>query len=105
MKVNSNVKLHVGRSVKLRGKKMVSDSSNEVLETRHFTTSVALVRFGMDVKKSANYNSLGVSVEVELPCYVGEVKEGLAEAKKLAGEALEKELGEMRPTLDKIREL
>ena len=105
MRVNKGVTVHTDRSVKLRGKKMVSDSSYDLLETRHFTTPPAVVKFGVDVKKSANYNSLGVKVEVELPVYVGEIEQGMVAAKKIATEHLEKELKDLRTTLDKIREL
>lgn len=98
------LKVTVLRSVKQKGHKEATEGATETIEVRKFATQPAVVRFGLDAKKCANFNSAGATVGIELPCYVEEIEEGFEEAKKLARERLIAELPGLTKILDQFND-
>lgn len=92
------------RSVKIgkTGEEAMTGESTEVLAVHRFATTPAMARVTIPIKKAHNYNSAGLTVGVDLPCYKEELPEGLEMAYNLAKERLLAELPKIIEALKKI---
>jgi hypothetical protein len=95
-------KVRVTRTVKLTGEAETSSSSEETLEVHNYVTKPAVAKAGLDIKMSMDYQSLGFSVGVELPCYTEELKEAQDRAYEMVFERLQAKIPEIQETLMKI---
>lgn len=95
-------KVRVSRTVKLTGEAETSSSSEEVLEIHNFVTKPAVAKAGLDIKMSMDYQSLGFSVGVELPCYTEELDAAQDRAYEMAFQRLQAKIPEIQETLLKI---
>jgi len=84
----------VSRTVKLSVSSEEASASEitEIIEIQRFVTTPAVARVMIPIKKVYNYNSAGLSVGVDLPCYKEELPEALEKAYNLAKERLLVEL-------------
>ena len=92
------------RSIKIgkTGEEIVSGEATEVIEVHQFATTPAMARVMIPIKKAHNYNSAGLIVGVDLPCYKEELPEALEKAYGLAKERLLSELPKIIDALKKI---
>jgi hypothetical protein len=93
----------VSRTVKISGGEEAESSDvSEVIEVHKFATTPAMARVLIPIKKAHNYNSAGLTVGVDLPCYKEELPEALERAYNLAKERLLAELPKILDALKKI---
>jgi hypothetical protein len=94
----------VSRSVSLNdsGEKAGGSEATEVIEIHKFVTPPAVARVLIPIKKVHNYNSAGLSVGVDLPCYKEELPEALEKAYNLAKDRLLAELPKIIKALKEI---
>lgn len=95
-------KIRVSRTVKLTGEAETSSSSEELFEVHKFATPPAVAKAGIDLKMSMDYQSLGFSVGVELPCYLEELDAAQDKAYQMAFERIQAKIPEIQETLLKI---
>lgn len=95
--------VRVSRSVKLDGKVEETESEQEdVIDVKKFVTTPAICKYGYSIKRSKNYQSVGVDVSVDYPCYAEEVDKGLEAAKNLVIARLKEENPLLEKALNKI---
>lgn len=94
--------VRVNRTVKVGGKDEASDNTSEIIEVRKFVTQPAHVKFSYPVKLSLEYQSAGVEVGIDLPCYREEVEDGLKEAIETVVARTKDLLPEVRKVLDRL---
>lgn len=87
-------KITVTRTVKKpdpdggKAKVEVSEMAQEVIEVKKFATKPLVIKFGLEAKNCAKFQTAGVFVGIEYPCYVEEVEEGFEAAKALVRQRL-----------------
>lgn len=94
----------VSRTVKIgkTGDEASSGEASEIIEVHKFATTPAVARVMIPIKKTHNYNSAGLTVGVDLPCYVEELPEGLEKAYEMAKARLLVELPKIIDALKKL---
>lgn len=98
--------VRVSRTVKIDGEDEASDlETEEIIEVRRFVTQPAICRFGFPIKRSIDYQSVGLEISVDLPCYVEEIEHGFVRAKDIVVATMQAHIGEMNRVLDHIVEL
>lgn len=78
---------------------------DEEIEVHRFVTQPAVVRFHYPITRSVSFQSVGLSVGVDLPCYVEEIEAGLERAKQLVVARMKAEMPKMNEVLDKLVEM
>ena len=95
--------VRVSRSVKVDGQDQAQESDDEeIIEVHRFVTQPAVIPFRYEVKRSKDFQSVGISVGVELPCYVEEIPEGMDRAQEIVVERLRQEMPKLGKVLDKL---
>lgn len=94
----------VSRTVKIgkTGDEASSSEVEETIEVHQFATTPAIARVSIPLKKAHNYNSAGLTVGVDMPCYKEELPEALEKAYELAKERLLVELPKIIEALKKL---
>jgi len=77
----------------------------EEIEVHKFVTQPAIVRFSYPLKMTKSYQSVGIEIGVELPCYVEEIENGLDRAAQIVASRLKVEVPKLRETLKKLADL
>lgn len=100
----------VTRTVKIDGTDEAAGSDDpeeemEEIEVHRFATQPAMVRFSYPLKMTKSFQSVGIEVGVEVPCYVEEIEDGLEKASQLVAARLKVEVPKLRQTLDKLASL
>lgn len=99
-------KIKVERSVKLTAGKSPTDeesrSEENVIEIHKFTTTPAMATVEIPVKFSKDYQSIGLTIGVSLPCYAEELDEGMKKAYTMSIERLQKEIPDLKTMLDRM---
>jgi hypothetical protein len=99
-------KLRVSRTVKISGEDEASDlESEEILEIHQFATQPAVVHFSYPVKRAVHFQSVGLEIGVDLPCYVEEIDVGIIRAKEIVVSHMKKHLPELDKVLDRLVEM
>jgi hypothetical protein len=80
------------------------DPDFETIEVRRFVTEPARVRFHFDIGRNVHFQSASAGVSVELPCYVEEIDDAIADAKEIALVRMRKEVKELDKVLDYLVE-
>lgn len=95
--------VRVSRTVKVDGEDQVQESDDEeVIDIHKFITKPAVIPFRYDVKRCKEFQTVGISVGVELPCYVEEIPEGMERAKQIVIGRLRKEMPNLGKVLEKL---
>jgi hypothetical protein len=95
--VETTITVH--RTVKLDGTDVDSASTQEKMKVHAFATVPAMVGVNLPIKISRNFQSVGLEVLVQIPCYKEEVREGIEYAYKLAKERVMQEIPEIQKAL------
>lgn len=98
-------KITVERSVKLtrgRNKDEQTKEEEDFIEVHHFSTTPAMATATIPIRMSKNFQSIGITVGVQLPCYAEELTEGIEKAIQMALERVTQEIPELRVALDKL---
>ena len=98
-------KILVERSVKLtRGKNKDEQTKDQedFIEVHHFSTTPAMATATIPIRMSKNFQSIGITIGVQLPCYAEELSEGIEKAIQMALERVTQEIPELRVALDKL---
>ena len=96
--VEAPVILRVSRTVKVGGQEPASDNEDKTIEIRKFVTEPAHVRFSYPIKRALEFQSAGIEIGIDLPCYREEILDGLKEAVSIVVE----QTGELLPEVDKV---
>ena len=96
--------IRVSRTVKIgkTGDEAMSGDIEEVIEVHQFATTPAMARIMIPLKKAHNYNSAGLTVGVDMPCYVEELPQALERAYEIAKDRLLAELPKIIEALKKL---
>ena len=96
--------IRVSRTVKIgkSGDEAMSSDIEEEIEVHQFATTPAMARIMIPLKKAHNYNSAGLTVGVDMPCYKEELPVALERAYELAKERLLVELPKIIDALKKL---
>lgn len=100
--VTAPVTVQVTHSSKKCGGELESEGVTETVEVRAFETTPAVVKFGLDAKRCLKFNSAGVFVGVDLPCYVEEIPDAYEAAKRMVRERILAELPSLNKTLEQM---
>ena len=98
-------KILVERSVKLtRGKNKDEQTKEEedFIEVHKFATTPAMATASIPIRMSKNFQSIGITIGVHLPCYAEELPEGIEKAIQMALDRVTAEIPELRVALDKL---
>ena len=99
-------KVKVERSVKLTTGKSATDeesrSEENIIEVHKFTTTPAMATVEIPVKFSKDFQSIGLTIGVSLPCYSEALSEGMKMAYSMAIERLQKEIPDLKTMLDRM---
>ena len=91
-------KILVHRTVKLDGSED-SASESEVIEVTKFLTTPAIVSVSVPVKIVRNFQSIGLEVTVQLPCYKEEIDRGIELAYRIAKDRVFREIPAIQQSL------
>jgi hypothetical protein len=96
--------IRVSRTVKIgkTGDEASSSDVEEEIEVHQFVTTPAMARIMIPLKKAHNYNSAGLTVGVDMPCYKEELPQALEKAYEIAKERLLTELPKIIEALKKL---
>lgn len=92
-------KILVHRTVKLDGGSGDSASESEAIEVTKFLTTPAIVSVSVPVKIVRNFQSIGLEVTVQLPCYKEEIDQGIELAYRIAKERVFREIPAIQQSL------
>jgi len=92
-------KMTVLRSVKLARHEPSSSGVEETIAITKFETQPMIIHFQIESKRTENYNSMGVSVGVSMPCYVEEQEEALEVAMGIVKARMAKEIDNIESVL------
>lgn len=84
------------------GDEAMSSDIEETIEIHQFATTPAMARVMIPLKKAHNYNSAGLTIGVDLPCYMEELPEALEKAYDIAKERLLAEIPKIIEALKKL---
>ena len=96
------VRITVLKTIKQKGHEAANEGLVETIEVREFATEPAIVKFALDAKKCVSFNSAGVMVGIDLPCYVEEIPAAFDEAKAMVRDRLIAELTGLNTILEQI---
>lgn len=100
----SPVVLRVSRTVKVAGEEPATDVTTDVIEIRQFATQPAIVKFSYPIKISLEFQSAGIEIGLDLPCYREEVEDGIKEAVAIVVAGTKELLPEVEKVLDRLVE-
>lgn len=80
------------------------DPDFETIEVRRFVTDPARVRFHFDIGRNTHFQSTSAGIAVEIPCYVEEINDAIAEAKEIVLNRMRPEVKELNKVLDYLVE-
>ena len=92
----------VTQTVNLSGDKGSESEDDEIIEVHKFVTQPAIIKIAYPVKKTKAYQSVGVEVGVELPCYVEEIEQGLEKAQDIVVRKVKELLPGVTAVLDRF---
>jgi len=104
VKTVAATKMIVQRTVQLRGD-ITDEASTEdevVLAIHAFATTPAMAVAEVPIKMSKNYQSIGVTIGVHLPCYLEELPDAIEKAYQMALDRVTHEIPELRAALDRL---
>lgn len=99
---NLPVKITVERTVKRAREEESSEEHDDVLEVIEFKTQPAMAIAEIPVRMSKNFQSIGIKVGVQIPCYKEELDDAITEAIQMALDRVTSEIPELRNALDKL---
>jgi hypothetical protein len=98
--------VRVSRTVKIDGEDEASDlEAEEIIEINQFVTQPAVVRFSFPLKRCVSFQSVGLEIGIDLPCYVEEIDAGMGKAKDIVVSRMKEHLPEVNTVLDHLIEL
>jgi hypothetical protein len=98
----NETKIRVQRSVKLDGLDTETASTEETIEVHAFATVPAMVGANFSTKISRNFQSVGLDILVQRPCYTEEIKQGIDEAVRIAKERVLREIPDIQRALNNV---
>lgn len=99
IKTVTPTKLYVTKSIKRRGAKEHSETSEEIIQINKFESKPAVAKVGIECKMSMDYQSLGISYAVEWPCYPEEIDEASDTAYAFVHAKITSKIPEIQQTL------
>ena len=94
--------IHVLRTVKLNGGDQDSASEQETIAVTRFATAPAVASVSIPIKISRNFQSIGLEIGVQLPCYKEELPQAIELAYRLAKERIAKEIPAIQEALNGV---
>lgn len=79
---------------------MGDDPDLDTIEVRTFVTEPARVSFKFDVGRNLHFQSASAGVQVSIPCYVEEIEDACAEAKRIVLSRMRPEMKDLDKVLD-----
>lgn len=95
-------KIRTSRSVKISGETETSSSSEEIIEILKFATQPAVVKVSIPLKITRNYQSIGIEIGIERPCYVEELEKCFILAESIVTERLAIQIPNIEQLLDNL---
>lgn len=94
----------VSRTIKIgsTGEEAESSEVSETIEVHKFATAPAYARITVPIKKAQNYNSAGLTIGVDVPCYKEELDQALEHGYKLATDFMLTKLPKILEALKKL---
>jgi len=92
-------KFRVSKSVKRSGQAEKSESTEEVIEIHKFATTPAIVKAGIPLKMTMDYQSLGYEFAIEIPCYKEEIDAAADEASAIVFAKIQSKIPEIQAAL------
>ena len=80
------------------------DNEHETIEVHKFVTQPAIVNIEIPIKMTKYYNSMGITVGVQLPCYKEEIDAGIEKAKEIALTKVFGEIPAIKQALENMRD-
>lgn len=100
----AETKVRVNRTVKLDGVDSDSASTEDTIEIHAFATVPAMATVGPSVKISRQFQSVGLDIQVSIPCYKEELPQAIEQAYTLAKERILREIPEIQKALNGLVE-
>lgn len=79
-----------------------ADGEPETIEVHKFATNPAIVSVSYPVKLTRNYQTVGITVGVSLPCYVEEIDKAFEKANQLVIDRLKIEMPKVKALVAKM---
>lgn len=97
--------ISVARTVKLSSYKGVDEDSSvdeEIISVHKFATAPAMASVTVPVKMARNYQSIGLEIRIDRPCYMEELPGAVEEAYTMALDRVRKEIPDLRLALERL---
>ena len=96
-------KMRVLRSVRKSGEEACTEDE-QIIEINVFETVPAMAIAEIPIRMSKDYNSIGITIGVHLPCYAEEIEAAIERAYELAINRVSKEIPLIKEALEKTSE-
>lgn len=94
--------IRVHRTVKLDGLDTEAASTEDTMNVHAYATVPAMVGVNFPIKISRNFQSVGLEVLVQRPCYTEEIPQAIEEAFRIAKERVMREIPDIQRALNSV---